>query len=587
MAEIQTPNNQMELIPPGGISSARPTKQTKHSRMKFRFSIGVKLILGIGAIIVAILINSYLINNSLEKSRKINEQITELYVPSSSQLNNLYNQINRSKSLIKTWVFIDKKKNTPDKMALKQLHNKDFPELHQRIQELSKNWDPQERKKYQQIHTAIQDTLFERHQNIMESLNDFESYNDPMLLFEITPQVEYGGQIMVQTDRILEKISSLRNTMQDKVDESRKQMTSIFNKFERFIIILGVALILISSIIAIILTRTTVQPIKKVKSVINSMCLGILPREKLKTRNDEIGDMSSALNDLIDSFKKFTSFAKEIGKGNYDADFEPLSEQDDLGNALLEMRDNLRKAAEEEEKRKKEDEQRNWASNGIAKFSELLRENNDNLQELSYSVIQNLVKYTEANQGGLFLVNDEDQENRFIELKAAYAYSRRKYMEKQIEPGVGLIGRCVQEGETIYMTEIPEDYINITSGLGDATPRSLLIVPLKTNDEVHGAIEMASFHEFEQYQIDFVERVAENIASTLSTVKINIRTNELLEKSQQQAEEMKSQEEEMRQNMEELKATQEESSRREKELNDKLEDCQERLSQYTGKKEKE
>jgi putative methionine-R-sulfoxide reductase with GAF domain len=317
------------------------------------------------------------------------------------------------------------------------------------------------------------------------------------------------------------------------------------------------------------------------------MCLGILPREKLKTRNDEIGDMSSALNDLIDSFKKFTSFAKEIGKGNYDADFEPLSEQDDLGNALLEMRDNLKNAAEEEEKRKKEDEQRNWASNGIAKFSELLRENNDNLQELSYNVIQNLVKYTEANQGGLFLVNDEDKENRFIELKAAYAYSRRKYLEKQIEPGVGLIGRCVQEGETIYMTEIPEDYINITSGLGDATPRSLLIVPLKTNDEVHGAIEMASFHEFEQYQIDFVERVAENIASTLSTVKINIRTNELLEKSQQQAEEMKSQEEEMRQNMEELKATQEESSRREKELKDKLENCQERLSQYTGKKEKE
>jgi len=550
--------------------------------MKIRFSIGAKLLVGIGAIIIAILINSYIINNSLEKSRKINEQITQLYVPSSSHLNDLYNQINQSKSLIKTWVFIDKKENTPDKRQLKKLHNEDFPALHDKISRLSENWEAQEREKYRQIHTTIKDTLFVRHQNIMESLNTFESYNDPMLLFEITPQVEYGGEIIVMTDNILEQISSLRKTMQDKVDKSRVQMTSIFNKFERFIIILGIALILISSSIAVILTRTTVRPIKRVKGILSSMCQGILPNEKLKVRNDEIGDMSAALNDLIESFRKFTGFAKEIGKGNYNAPFQPLSDQDDLGNALLEMRDNLKKASEEDEKRKKEDEQRNWASQGIAKFSELLRENNDNLDELSYQIIQNLVKYTEANQGGLFLINDEDENNAFIELKATYAYSRRKYLEKHIEMGEGLIGRAVQEGETIYMTEVPDNYINITSGLGDANPKSLLIVPLKSNEEIHGAIELASFKEFEQYQIDFVERIAENIASTLATVKINIRTNELLEKSQQQAEEMKSQEEEMRQNMEELKATQEESSRREKELKDKLEDCQEKLKKYTG-----
>ena len=553
--------------------------------MKIRFSIASKLILGIGAIIIAILINSYIINNSLERSRKINQKITELYVPSASHLNDLYNLVNRSKSLIKSWVFIDKKKNTPDKMQLKQLHNEDLPRLHEEITQLSNNWEEEEQEKYRKIYTTIKDTLFVKHESIMKKLNTFESYNDPMLLFEITPQVEYGGEIIVMTDEILNNISTLRQTMQNKVNSSRTQMTAIFNKFESSIFILGISLIVISMIIAWILTRTTVNPIKNVKNILYSMCRGILPKEKLKVRNDEIGDMSSALNDLIDSFRKFTNFAKEIGKGNYNVQFEPLSEQDDLGNALLEMRDNLKKAAVEEEKRKEEDEQRNWASQGIARFSEILRENNDNLEELSYQIIKNLVKYTETNQGGLFTINDEDENNQFIELKAAYAYNRRKYLEKKIDMGVGLIGRVIQEGETIYMTDIPDNYINITSGLGDANPRSLLIVPLKTNDEIHGAIEIASFHELEQYQIEFIERVGENIASTLSTVKINIRTNELLEKSQQQAEEMKSQEEEMRQNMEELKATQEESARREKQLEEKLEDCQNRLNKYVQREE--
>ncbi|MGM0497638.1 MAG: GAF domain-containing protein, partial [Bacteroidota bacterium] len=472
--------------------------------------------------------------------------------------------------------------DTPDKEYLRLIHNKDFPELHEKINDLAQGWNKEEKEKYDQIYASIKDTLFKEHQKIMSALAEPEDYEDSDILSNVTPKVEYGGEIIERTDDILTQINLLRNSIKQNADTSRSEMDQAFSKFERFITILGITLVLISILIAFYLTRTTVKPIKNVKNTIISMCQGILPDHKLKVRNDEIGDMSSALNDLIESFRKFTNFAKEIGKGNYTTDFEPLSEQDDLGNALLEMRDNLKKASEEEEKRKEEDRQRNWTSEGIAKFSEILRENNDNIEELSYQIIHNLVNYTEANQGGLFVINDDDEENKFIELKASFAYNRRKYLNKNIEIGVGLIGRAVKEAETIYMTEVPENYINITSGLGEARPRCLLIVPLKANEEVHGVIEMASFKEFEQYQIDFVEKIAENIASTLSTVKINIRTNELLEKTQQQAEEMKSQEEEMRQNMEELKATQEESSRREKELKSKLEDCEEKLQKYGG-----
>ncbi|MFP4047425.1 MAG: GAF domain-containing protein [Bacteroidales bacterium] len=548
--------------------------------MKVRFSIANKLILGITVIIVAILINSYIIDNSLEKSRRINHQVSEIYVPSTTNLDELHNVVNRSKALIKNWVFIEKRSETPEKIRLRQLHNNDLPELHEKIAELSKNWDKEEKEQYEQIITSIQDTLFKEHQEIMESLNTMESYNDPMLMFEISPKVEENGEIINQTDNILSDISELRQSMQHKVEASRTRMNNIFDRFKNSIIILSITLTVIAIIIALILTRTIIRPINRIKKVIIDMCKGILPTRKLKETNDEVGDMSAALNDLVDSFRKFTTFANEIGNGNYDISFTPLSDEDDLGNALLEMRDNLKKASEEEAKRKQEDEQRHWASQGIAKFSGILRENNDDIEELSYQIIRNLVKYTSANQGGLFIINDDDENEKFIELKAAYAFNKRKYMEKRIDFGVGLIGRAVQERETIYMNELPENYINITSGLGDANPRSLLIVPLKTNQQVHGAIELATFNDFEQYQIEFIERIAENIASTLSSVKINIKTNELLERTQQQAEEMKAQEEEMRQNMEELQATQEESTRREKELKEKLEECESKLREY-------
>ncbi|HYG20394.1 MAG TPA: GAF domain-containing protein, partial [Ohtaekwangia sp.] len=259
-----------------------------------------------------------------------------------------------------------------------------------------------------------------------------------------------------------------------------------------------------------------------------------------------------------------TSFIDAISNGNYDVDLRMEGEEgSNLSHTLIEMRDKLRGNAEEDRKR-------NWSTTGLAQIGEILRAPSATTEELLDNIIKFVVKYTKSNQGGLFILNEESENDPFLELMACYAFERKKYLTKRVTIGEGLVGQSFLEGERVYLLEVPKEYITITSGLGGANPNALLIVPLKVNEKVYGILELATFGQYEDYEIDLVEKLAESIASTISTVRVNESTRILLEKTQQQAEEMRAQEEEMRQNMEELEATQEEMRRKEKHIQNML-----------------
>lgn len=273
---------------------------------------------------------------------------------------------------------------------------------------------------------------------------------------------------------------------------------------------------------------------------------------------------------------KLDNIVKKVLSGDSNAgkelDHEGKDEIGSLNRNFSLMLDNLRenlKLIKDKNKslelKAKQDKIRSWNIEGLSYFSDLMKGNNTNLDEFANSIIRETVKYLKANQGAFFILNDENEES-IMELKACYAFNKKKYIHKKIEKGEGLVGQTWLEGEAIYMTDVPSSYINITSGLGDAPPRSIIILPLKTEQQIVGVLEIASFQEFEKHEQDLLYELANRLGSVIESIKMQEKTQKLLEQSQDMTEQMRAQEEEMRQNMEELQATQEEMERNQKSL---------------------
>lgn len=277
--------------------------------------------------------------------------------------------------------------------------------------------------------------------------------------------------------------------------------------------------------------------------------------EKLRQKDEDIN--------------KNAILAKKIGDGDYDIDIE--IENDILGKSLSLMRDNLLA-------NKKKEAEQNWIAEGKYIISNLLRMHN-NIDKLAYDVIVQLIKYIKAIQGALYIY-DEDKQS-LINI-ATYAYNRKKYINQEFKIGRGLIGQCAYEMDIIYRTEIPEDYVTITSGiLEDKKPCSIIIIPLITNEKLLGIIEFASLeNEIPDLTIQFLEELGEIIARTIFNLSVNQKTERLLHESQQMTEELRENEEQLRQHAEEMRATQEELEKSNEKLEAqflKVENAQKRL----------
>ena len=322
---------------------------------------------------------------------------------------------------------------------------------------------------------------------------------------------------VIGTGVYIDFIEKMVSDKKEELDVQTARMISI-------IILLGLLLISVASLSLFYFGKSITDSISNVRQKLFRMSKGHIVELDKTIREDEMGDMNRSLNDLIKGVTLYSEFASDIEKGNLDADFNPLSKEDILGNSLIDMRESLKNARFEEKKRRLENERRNRANEGYTMFSELMRKGSEDIYELSYSIISNLVSYIDVNQGGIFILNDDDTDNIFLELSASIAYNRKKFIQKSINIGDDLVGACAYEKEKIYIENVPENYAEIRSGLGTAQPRSLLIIPLLMEDNLIGVIELASLKVIDDFDIEFVEKVSESIAASLYATKINART---------------------------------------------------------------
>ena len=521
-------------------------------KFNFNFSIKLKLLVSLGLLMVLLIVMYRVQSNAVKASRTDVQQNIQYEYPSMIYAEKFKDLVANSQYLVTKWTLKCDARDLKLPSEIEACHGELKDSLKTKLDQIC-NRDVWSRDNYVLYHDFLEtvDTLFGMQEELMECLRTADQFNDASnYSFRKYNVVE--GEMVSCYKRAYSLASRLANAFSKSNKANLEYMDEGFDNTQSNLLYFVMGAIIIVVLIMVFINYI-IGKLNYVKSKIKEMSDGILP-DVDNVGTDEIGEMSTILKTLISNLKETSQFAIKIGEGDFVSEFHPQSKHDVLANSLLVMRDNLIKADKEAEQRKVENLQRNWAAQGLAEFNEVLRNAGDDMQVLSNRVVERLVRYLDANMGGIYILDDSDPADKHLELTAFYAYDRLKYVKQGIDIGENLVGQCFRENETVYMTDLPKGYVHISSGLGEADPTCLVIVPLKINGETYGIVELASFKIIEKYQVEFVEKIGETIASTIANVKININTQKLLEESHQKSERLSQQEAEVHKNIESLKS---------------------------------
>lgn len=501
----------------------------KNKSYKIDFEIYIVFIIVIGISVF----NAIYSSMHISKNQEATSKVMMVDVPSLQLLENMNLLIIKSKMYSTNWVYLQS--NREDKEMLKLLQGLDYPALKGNIKVLMGSWKKREDIDSMNSVFSEFEKLMIYQSELMHTLVKFDDYNDASKVFQAERIVE--REILPQSAKIIGQLNTLILKKRSDADFLHAEMLKGSRRLMWSVLTIAILIVLVILIAAFYMSNHIIVPTMKLKNFIVKMSKGEIAEQSFSIRNNAVGQMTEAVIVLAESMKMTTRFAHNIGDGNLSAEYQLLSNNDELGNALLQMRNNLRKADEE-------NKQRSWVSARTERINDILRENTDDIHKLSDSITSTMVSQLGACYGGLYLIEDTRvEEQRKICLYGSYAMSDKAKLNIQV--GKGLVGQAIKDGEVKYIQGAPDSYTFISSGLGSAPASQILIIPLKHHGKVYGAIELAGFSVFESFEIGFIKSVGENIGSTISSVLANTFTKKLLTETQKQAEQLRLKEDEL------------------------------------------
>jgi len=333
--------------------------------------------------------------------------------------------------------------------------------------------------------------------------------------------------------------------------------------FYRRTLVIGLITVLLVLLCAIFVSRSIVNPIIGLNQRLGSIGKGEFPAKLDIHFKDEIGEMNESMGKVIDSFKEIVSQANVIAAGDYSSDIALRSDEDELGIALQKMSGSLRTA-------KEENKRNNWIKTGQSELDNQMR-GEQNIEKLCRNIVTFISKYLKAEIGTLYMCNEDGM----FRLLASYAYKARKNLSNEFKLGEGLVGQAALEKQSIILKNVPDDYIYVTSGLGEKKPNNIIVTPFIYNEKVTGVLEIGSFNDLSELQMHFLEGISDGIAIAMNSAQARTQLAGSFEQTKQQAEELEATNEELKQQTEALQRSEEQLKTQQEELqvaNEELEE---------------
>ncbi|MGE5519426.1 MAG: response regulator [Candidatus Dadabacteria bacterium] len=351
----------------------------------------------------------------------------------------------------------------------------------------------------------------------------------------------------------VDKMKVLQRRMMEEGRTGAQQIYDHEKNLQVWTWILLIALLLIVVFLIVFTIRLINESLYDLRDAAEKIALGQTGIDIKSDSEDVIGSLAESIIAIDKNNKELADTAQAIGQGNFDVQVQPRSSEDLLGNAIIQMQGNLSKYS-------KESEEKIWMQTGLAEVNDSLRGDKD-ISLLCNDVLNAFTTYLKCHSGLLYVTNE-----RTLWLEAGYAISNKDDVPRQLAFGETLIGQAAVEKNIVQLSNVPDTFLSIRSGLGQSQPRSVIIIPLVASEELEGVIEMSSLGEMEEYQLDFAKEAAHDIAVALKTVKNKRRLQELFKQTEAQAEELKSQHSELENINAELEAQAEKLQASEEEL---------------------